>query len=69
LADFYVKNQDIFILETNKDIVLKTLNKLVNQKKENTKNLSDVSELTVDLKIINPSLRQDFDVIKATRQD
>ncbi len=69
MANFYVINPKIFRLETNKDIVIKTLNKLVNQKKENQKNLTDTTNLTVDINLINLSLRMDLDVIKATRPE
>ncbi|MDP2091013.1 MAG: hypothetical protein Q8K30_05455 [Candidatus Gracilibacteria bacterium] len=71
LADFYVKNQEILKLELNKDIVIKTLNKLVNKKnsEENINNIKDTSQLTVNFLDINQSLLSDINVIKATRPE
>lgn len=71
LANFYVKNVDMLNLETNKDIVLKTLKLLVNQKnsKENIKTLTNNTQLTVGLLNINKSLLSDINVIKATRPE
>lgn len=69
LADFYVNNVDMLKLELNKDVVIKTLNKLVADKKWNIKNLEDISQLTVKIKDINKNFKWDLDVLKATRDE
>lgn len=69
MADFYVKNQEMLNLETNKDIVLKTLKKLVKDKKIDTSNPKGIDQLTVNLNDINRELRWDLEVLKATRAE
>jgi hypothetical protein len=61
----------MFKLETNKDIVIKTLKKMIVNKnnKSNTKSLENVDMLKVDFKNINQTVLKDIDVIKATRPD
>ncbi|MDD2870531.1 MAG: hypothetical protein PHS49_00945 [Candidatus Gracilibacteria bacterium] len=71
VADFYAQNEEMLKLELNKDIVIKTLNKLVTQKnsQENSKSLTNNSQLTVSFLDINPSLLNDINVLKATRPE
>lgn len=55
IADFYIKNMDIFQLETNKDIVLKVIDNYKN------KNFS-----SFPLHFLNQEFRDDINIIKST---
>ncbi len=66
MAKFYLDNPDMLNLETNKDIVIKTLKLMVLKKQENQ---SDPLLATVDFSNINKSLLNDINVIKATRPE
>lgn len=69
MSEFYIKNPDMLVMETNKNIVIKTLKKLVQAKKENINTLTDIAELTVDVNRINPALREDINVLEVTRKE